>query len=151
MKRINFLTFFLVSLIVMVGFMTMWVSIANADEGFSGDVTASFYPYHNEYDPSPNVAFADRTVARYALESNLVYRVKRVELFVETHSYFGDSRPQTAYNLNGPHIETYVVKGIGYDLSKQTQLQIASGEHYGGSRYRGETRQWAAIRMKYSF
>lgn len=123
----------------------------------NGWVEGSLYPPHNEFDPNPGVEFENRVTARYSLEASVEARPKdfpRIILFANPRMYFGDSRPQTDYNWRATAIVANGKYGVGYQLfwKPDIQVRIAHGRWIGlGDGYKGETLQWNAVQVRWTF
>jgi hypothetical protein len=122
-----------------------------------GYLEGSFYPPHNEFDPSPGVPFPDRPTARWGLrtefELNLV-KLPNFLLWGDMRFYFGDSRPQTDYNYSVKGLAANLSGGFGYRITQKPDLQIRYGTgkwfDLGGLVW-GDRLPWSALQVRWTF
>jgi len=120
----------------------------------NGYVESHFYPFHNEYDPNPGVAFQDRVVARYGLELNAEIRHKifpKFFLFANPFVLFGNSRPQVSYNYETDPIVAQIKYGAGYKLTDNLDVRLTKSEWKDLGGYQGEKLLWASFSLRYTW
>ena len=122
-----------------------------------GFLEASFYPPHNEFDPSPGVPFELRPTARYGLRSDFEINLVKVRNFLiwgDFRFYFGDTRPQTHYSYSAKGLAANLVGGFGYRLTNSPDLQIryATGKWFDlGGLVWGDRLPWSALQVRWTF
>jgi hypothetical protein len=122
-----------------------------------GFLEGSFYPPHNEFDPSPGVPFPLRPTARYGLRSDFELNLVKVPnflVFADLRFYFGDTRPQTHYSYSTKGLAANLVGGFGYRLASSPDLQIryATGKWVDlGGLVWGDRLPWSALQVRWTF
>jgi hypothetical protein len=147
---------FIKSFLLLFFFLISPAAAGFFDFDAKGWVEGTYYPPHNEFDPSPGLSFDKRRVARYAMEANLEITHKDIDrlfLFTEPKLFFGDTRPQISYTHNFTPNVLYFQYGAGIVLSKSPniQLRIAHGEWIKLNNYKGEQLLWNGIKLRWTF
>ena len=113
-----------------------------------------FYPSHNELDPSPGVAFCQRTFARDGLQAYIEIHLKLGPgffVFARPRFLFGDSRPQIEYTYDASPLAVRVQYGAGYNISNGFSIRLTHSEWDNLGKYTGEKRQWNAVSLRYQW
>jgi hypothetical protein len=122
-----------------------------------GFLEGSFYPPHNEFDPSPGVPFALRPTARYGLRSDFELNLVKLPSFLiwaDFRFYFGDTRPKTHYSYSAKGLAADLVGGFAYRVTASPDLQIryATGKWFDlGGLVWGDRLPWSALQVRWTF
>jgi hypothetical protein len=146
----------------------LWLGVLGSSAGLAraqvfevvhakGFLEGSFYPPHNEFDPSPGVPFPLRPTARYGLRSdfelNLV-KIPNLLVWADFRFYFGDTRPQTHYSYSAKGLAANLAGGFGYRLTASPDLQIryATGKWFDlGGLVWADRLPWSALQVRWTF